>query len=88
MKKLCYALLIGVLSIPSLMAQEAQQPIIKPEVEESQIMFQRMVWRRMDLLEKQNKPFFSRNSEVPRLILQAVEEGLIKPYRTDRKSVV
>ena len=33
--------------------------------------------------EKQNRPFFSRNGEVPRLLIEAVEEGLLTPYRSD-----
>lgn len=83
MKKICYAMLMVVLSAPVLLAQESKIPIIKPEVDETQVMFKKTVWRRMDLLEKQNRPFNSRNGELPRLLLQAVEEGLIKPYVTD-----
>lgn len=83
MKKICYALLMICLGAPALMAQESKIPIIKPEVEESQIMFRTTVWRRMDLLENQNRPFNSKNGELPRLLLQAVEDGLIKPYMTD-----
>lgn len=82
MMKVCYAFLIGLVTIISVHAQESV-PIIKPEVEESQIMFKKTIWRRMDLREKQNSPFFSRNAELPRLIMQAVNEGLLKPYMTD-----
>lgn len=58
-------------------------PLIKPEVEEAQIMFNKMVWRRMDMGEKQNEPFFSLNGELSRLIIEAVDEGLLTPYRSD-----
>lgn len=38
------------------------------------------VWRTIDLLEKQNKGFFSSNGEITKLIVDAV--------KSDRKSVV
>lgn len=62
---------------------QEKAPLIKPEVEEAQIMFKKMVWRRMDLKEKQNSPFFSLNGEISRLLIEAVDEGLITPYRSD-----
>ncbi len=79
-KIICVSLVI--LSILQANAQESV-PVIKPEVLESQAMFKKTVWRRMDLREKQNSMFFSKNSEIPRLLIQAVDEGLITPYRTD-----
>lgn len=63
--------------------QEELAPLVKPEVEESQIMFKKTIWRRMDMNEKQNRPFFSRNGEVSRLLIEAVDEGLLTPYRSD-----
>jgi gliding motility associated protien GldN len=82
MKKICYAI-VGLVFSVSLEAQESNIPIIKAEVQETQIMFKKTIWRRMDLNEKQNKAFNSRNNELSRLLLTAVEEGLIKPYMTD-----
>ncbi len=67
----------------TLSAQESSVPLIKPEVEESQALFKKVIWRRMDLNERQNKPFFSRNAEIPKLIIEAVDEGLLTPYRSD-----
>ncbi len=58
-------------------------PLIKPAVAEDQQMFKKMVVRRMDLKEKQNSPFFSLNGEISRLLIEAVDEGLITPYRSD-----
>ena len=46
-------------------------------------MFKRTVWRRMDLKEKQNRPFFSTSNEMTRIILEAVSDGLIYPYEDD-----
>ncbi len=46
-------------------------------------MYKRTVWRRMDLKEKQNRPFFSTSNEITRLIIDAVNNGLIYPYIDD-----
>ena len=85
MKKLCYALLIGFTAVSGANAQEMESkiPIIKADVQKEHIMFERMVWRRMDLREKQNAPFFSINGELSTLLIQGVKDGLIKPYMTD-----
>lgn len=83
MKRFCYAIIFGLVATLGVSAQESGVPIIKPDVDDAQVMFKKTVWRRMDLLEKQNRPFFSTNSEISRLLLEAVQEGLLKPYRTD-----
>lgn len=46
-------------------------------------MFKKTVWRRMDLKEKQNRPFFSTSNELTRIIIDAVNDGLIYPYLDD-----
>jgi gliding motility associated protien GldN len=46
-------------------------------------MFKRTVWRRMDLKEKQNRPFFSTSNEITRIIIDAVNNGLLYPYVDD-----
>lgn len=46
-------------------------------------MYKRTVWRRMDLKEKQNRPFFSTSNEITRIIIKAVGDGLIYPYEDD-----
>jgi gliding motility associated protien GldN len=46
-------------------------------------MFKRTIWRRMDLKEKQNRPFFSTSNEITRIIIDAVNDGLIYPYVDD-----
>jgi gliding motility associated protien GldN len=46
-------------------------------------MYKRTVWRRMDLKEKQNRPFFSTSNEITRIIIQGVNSGLIYPYVDD-----
>ncbi len=76
---LAFIILISV----SAVAQENLVPLIKPEVPESQSLFKKTIWRRMDLMEKQNLPFFSKNSEISRILIDAVDAGLLTPYRTD-----
>lgn len=46
-------------------------------------MYKRTVWRRMDLKEKQNRPFFSTSNEITRIIIDAVNDGLIYAYEDD-----
>lgn len=56
-------------------------------IHESDIMFKRTVWRRMDLNEKQNRPFFATNAELTAFIINAVKAGLLQPYTNDSISV-
>jgi gliding motility associated protien GldN len=58
-------------------------PLVTAEVDESQIMFKKTVWRRMNLTQRQNRPFFSKNGEITKLLIEAVDKGLLTPYRTD-----
>ncbi len=55
---------------------------IRP-VHESKKMFKKILWWRMDLLEKQNLPFFSRDGEISKLIIEAVKADLLVPYEDD-----
>ena len=82
MKKSGYVIVFS-LALSLGYAQEELAPLVKPEVDKTQVMFKRNVWRRMDMQEKQNRPFFSLNGEVPRLLIEAVNEGLLTPYRSD-----
>src|SRR5690349_13671212 len=42
------------------------------------------VWRNMDLQEKQNKGFFAKNGELPKLIIDAVMSGeIVDIYGSD-----
>ena len=47
------------------------------------IMYEKRVWRRMDLTEKQNLPFFAYNNEITKIIIQAVKAGLLPVYSND-----
>jgi len=53
-------------------------------IHESDIMYQKTILRAMDLREKQNGPMFSKNKEITKLIIEAVERGdLANIYQTD-----
>lgn len=47
------------------------------------VMFKKTVWRRLDMLEKQNRNFMSVNKELPTLILEYIKMGKLKAYTTD-----
>ena len=86
MKKICYVFGLLFILSASLMAQESSSgynPNSVYPVHESYKMFKREVWRRIDLKEKQNAPFYSRNGEVSTIIINAVKEGLLFPYTND-----
>ena len=58
-------------------------PLSLRQVHESYLMWKRTLWRRVDLKEKQNKPFFAMNRELSKIIISAVERGGLIPYRSD-----
>ncbi|MDN5204024.1 gliding motility protein GldN [Fulvivirgaceae bacterium BMA10] len=47
------------------------------------IMFKKRVWRRMDLKEKKNRPFFAFNNEITKIVIEAVQSGILHPYMND-----
>lgn len=83
MKKVVGYVIVFALAVSFGYAQEELAPLVKPEVAETQVMFKKTIWRRMDMEEKQNRPFFSLNGEISRLLIEAVDEGLLTPYRSD-----
>lgn len=69
-----------------LMAQEQAMSYNENSVypiPEANQMYKRTVWRRMDLKEKQNAPFFSTSNEITRIIIQAVKDGILDVYEDD-----
>ena len=58
-------------------------PLSLRQVHESYLMWKKTLWRRVDLKEKQNKPFFARNREISKIIIEAVERGVLIPYDSD-----
>ena len=47
------------------------------------IMYKKRLWRRMDLKEKQNRSFFAYNNEITKIIIEAVDAGVLFPYKND-----
>ncbi|MEC7858688.1 MAG: gliding motility protein GldN [Bacteroidota bacterium] len=58
-------------------------PLSLRQVHESYLMWKKTLWRRVDLKEKQNKPFFARNREFSKIVIEAVERGVLIPYSSD-----
>jgi gliding motility associated protien GldN len=52
-------------------------------IHESDIMYKRSVVRTLDLREPQNRPLFSTNREITRLLIDAVRKGDITAYNND-----
>lgn len=52
-------------------------------VHESHIMYQKSLWHRIALKQKQNRPFFAAGNEITGLIIDAVKLGIIRPYQND-----
>lgn len=64
-----------------LFAQVGYNPNSASPVSEDNIMYRNSIIRRINLLEKQNKPFFSDKREITRLIIQAIKEKKVQPYQ-------
>ena len=52
-------------------------------IRRADIHYLKTVWRRMDLREKQNEPFFSTNNELTRVIIDAVKAGVLRGFKND-----
>jgi gliding motility associated protien GldN len=83
MKNLLVIFLIIVMVVEVQAQQRTAAEIIKPEVADNYIMFKKTLIRRLNLTEKQNKPFNAKNSELSALIIQGAKEGLLQPYMSD-----
>ncbi|WP_345234657.1 gliding motility protein GldN [Hymenobacter saemangeumensis] len=52
-------------------------------IPKSDQMFRKTIWRQLDLREKQNKPMFSQDKEITRVIIEAVKRGELPAYKND-----
>jgi hypothetical protein len=48
---------------------------------ESDIMYRTTVWRKINLLEKQNKPFFALENEITAVLIEGVKSKKLQPYQ-------
>ena len=90
MKKICYGLalgaFLGLAGVGTAQAQEASKEYNENSVHpirESDILLKKRIWRRIDLNEKQNKPFFAFNNEISKILIEAVKAGVLTPYVND-----
>jgi hypothetical protein len=69
-------------------AQAQEKPVppnqnsVRP-IDEASIHYKARLWRRMDLNEKINQPFFSKNNEITKFIMDWVKSGVLVPYTND-----
>lgn len=77
----------GILLSVNAMAQQVSttatsSPSARP-IPEHDILFKKTVWRKIDLREKQNKPMFSENRQITKIIMDAVQSGELTAYAND-----
>ncbi len=92
MKKFVFLLVIlPVLFVVPVIAQESENDGYNSNsvfpIHEDDIMFKKRIWRRMDLMEKQNKPFFARGNEISKIIIDAAKAGILPIYKNDSMTV-
>lgn len=59
---------------------------IRP-IDEEDVHYRARLWRRMDLNEKINQPFFSINNEISKYLVEWVKAGVLIPYKNDSLTV-
>jgi gliding motility associated protien GldN len=65
---------------------QSSNPSARP-IPESDVLFKKTVWRKIDLREKQNRPMFSENREITKILISAVKSGELVAYKTDSVNV-
>ncbi|WP_040664088.1 type IX secretion system ring subunit PorN/GldN [Nafulsella turpanensis] len=90
MKKLCYVLVLGAfMTMAGVETSQAQETVLEYNpnsvhpIRDSDILLKKRIWRRIDLEEKQNKPFFAFNNEISKIMVEAVKAGVLTPYMND-----
>ena len=87
MKKLLFSFYVLVILV-EVQAQRVEPPvaateIIKPEIDPIHIFWKKTLFRRLNLTQRQNQPFNSKNSELSALMIQGAKDGLLQPYMSD-----
>ncbi len=57
-------------------------------IDPSNILYRITNWRRMDLKEKINQPFFSKNTEITKFLMDGVRTGVLTAYTNDSVNTV
>ncbi|MDR6563900.1 MULTISPECIES: gliding motility protein GldN [unclassified Arcicella] len=85
--KITGAIVLSLVSCSLVTAQEkdirGKNPDSVRPIDDSNIMWKMRLWRRMDLNEKQNQPFFSKGNEITKYLMEWVQSGVLQPYRND-----
>ena len=85
--RLKHVLLVGFcLMCFSSLAQETPvnpNPNSAHPIYEADIQYRAQIWRRMDLNEKINQPFFAENNQISKFLIDGVKAGNLIPYSDD-----
>ena len=85
--KLKHILLVGICLMSfGAFAQETSlnpNPNSAHPIDEADIQYRAQIWRRMDLNEKINQPFFAENNQISKFLIEGVKAGLLTPYSND-----
>ena len=76
---------VGAMAQQAVSTTQSSNPSARP-IPESDVLFKKTVWRKIDLREKQNKPMFSENREITKIIINAVKSGELVAYKNDSTS--
>lgn len=85
--KLKHILLVGICLMS--FGAWAQETSLNPNpnsahpIDEADIQYRAQIWRRMDLNEKINQPFFAENNQISKFLIDGVKAGLLTPYSND-----
>lgn len=84
------AAVLAVLAGGAAQAQEKEStktnPLSVREINDSDIMMKKTLWRRVDLNEKQNQAMFSKNNQITKYLIDAVKAGVLVAYPNDSVS--
>lgn len=89
MKKIVAFLVGSVIGTTAVIAQKTDKDangynhLSIKKIHASDIMYKKTVTRALDLRELQNLPLFSQGKQITKLIIEAVEEGVLTPYVSD-----
>ena len=86
-KKFIFLLLSALMIASSLLAQERSESKYNKwstnPIRQDDQMFKKALWFRIDLRQKMNAGFFTENREITGLLIQAVKDGVIRPFKND-----
>ncbi len=77
----------AILSAQAVQAQERSDKGLNPlslrPIHESNVMYKTTLWRRLDLHEKINQPFFAKGAEITKHLIDGVKAGVVEAYEND-----